>query len=56
MSDEEWIWQFRKPAKQTYDDLDDHLVTARESRCIKMATVGLWVNSRSPDTYWSDAI
>mgnify|MGYP006280485319 FL=1 len=24
MSDDEWTWQFRKPAKQTYDNLDDH--------------------------------
>jgi mRNA interferase RelE/StbE len=24
MSDDGWTWQFRKPAKQTYDDLDDH--------------------------------
>jgi mRNA interferase RelE/StbE len=23
MSDEEWVWQFRKPAKRTYDDLDE---------------------------------
>lgn len=23
MSDE-WTWQFRKPAKRAYDDLDDH--------------------------------
>ena len=22
MSNEEWSWQFRKPAKRTYDDLD----------------------------------
>ncbi len=22
MSNEEWNWQFRKPAKRTYDDLD----------------------------------
>jgi len=21
---EEWSWQFRAPAKQTYDDLDEH--------------------------------
>lgn len=24
MSDDEWSWQFRKPAKRTYDDLDEH--------------------------------
>ena len=24
MSDNDWTWQFRKPAKQTYEDLDDH--------------------------------
>lgn len=24
MSDEEWTWQFRVPAKRTYDDLDEH--------------------------------
>ena len=24
MSDDEWAWQFRKPAKRTYDDLDAH--------------------------------
>ena len=24
MSDNEWRWQFRTPAKRTYDDLDEH--------------------------------
>lgn len=24
MSDEGWRWQFRKPAKRAYDDLDTH--------------------------------
>jgi len=24
MSEEAWTWQFRTPAKRTYDDLDDH--------------------------------
>jgi len=24
MSDDEWSWQFRTPAKRTYDDLDEH--------------------------------
>jgi len=24
MSDDEWSWQFRAPAKRTYDDLDTH--------------------------------
>jgi hypothetical protein len=24
MSDEGWRWQFRKPAKRTYDELDTH--------------------------------
>lgn len=24
MSNEEWTWQFRTPAKRTYDDLDEH--------------------------------
>jgi len=26
-SEEDWSWQFRKPAKRTYDDLDDHART-----------------------------
>lgn len=24
MSDDDWSWQFRAPARRTYDDLDDH--------------------------------
>ena len=24
MSDDEWSWQFRTPAKRTYDKLDEH--------------------------------
>jgi mRNA interferase RelE/StbE len=24
MSEGEWTWRFRTPAKRTYDDLDDH--------------------------------
>lgn len=24
MSDDEWTWQFRTPAKRSYDDLDEH--------------------------------
>ncbi|WP_256288330.1 type II toxin-antitoxin system RelE family toxin [Halobellus inordinatus] len=24
MSDDDWTWEFKKPAKRTYDDLDEH--------------------------------
>ena len=24
MSEDEWSWEFKKPAKRTYDDLDEH--------------------------------
>ena len=47
MGSEEWSWQFRTPAKRTYDDLDEH---AQRRLTDKLDEI---VNDRwrSPDDY-----
>jgi len=47
MSDEEWRWQFRTPAKRTYDDLDEHAQTRITDKLDEIVT-DRW---RDPDDY-----
>lgn len=47
MSDEEWNWQFRKPAKRTYDDLDKHAQDRITDKLDEIVT-DQW---RDPDDY-----
>lgn len=47
MSDKDWTWEFRTPAKRTYDNLDDH---AQDRLTDKLDDI---VNDRwrTPDEY-----
>ena len=47
MSDEEWTWQFRKPAKRTYDRLDPHAQDRMTDKLDEIVT-DQW---REPDAY-----
>jgi len=47
MSDEDWRWQFRKPAKRTYDDLDTHAQDRITDKLDEIVT-DQW---RDPDDY-----
>ena len=47
MSDEEWTWQFRTPAKRTYDKLDEHAQTRITDKLDEIVT-DRW---RDPDDY-----
>jgi mRNA-degrading endonuclease RelE of RelBE toxin-antitoxin system len=47
MSDEGWRWQFRKPAKRTYDDLDTHAQDRITDKLDEIVT-DRW---RDPDDY-----
>lgn len=44
---EEWIWQFRTPAKRTYDDLDAHAQDRITDKLDEIVT-DQW---RDPDDY-----
>jgi len=47
MSDGEWKWQFRTPAKRTYDDLDEHAQDRITDKLDEIVT-DQW---RDPDDY-----
>lgn len=47
MSDDEWTWQFRAPAKRTYDDLDGHARDRITDKLDEIVT-NQW---RDPDDY-----
>ena len=47
MSDEAWTWQFRAPAKRTYDDLDAHARDRITDKLDEIVT-DQW---REPDAY-----
>ncbi len=47
MSDGEWTWQFRAPAKRSYDDLDSHAQTRITDKLDEIVT-DQW---RTPDEY-----
>ena len=41
MSDDDaWTWQFRPPAKATYDELDDHAKTRITDKLDEIVTSG----------------
>lgn len=44
---EEWRWQFRRPAKRTYDDLDEHAQNRITDKLDEIVT-DRW---RDPDDY-----
>lgn len=46
-SDGEWTWQFRKPAKRAYDDLDEHARNRITDKLDEIVT-DQW---RTPDDY-----
>lgn len=47
MGDDEWSWQFRAPAKRTYDDLDAHAQERITDKLDEIVT-DRW---RTPDDY-----
>ena len=47
MSEQEWTWQFRTPAKRTYDDLDAHARDRITDKLDEIVT-DQW---RDPDDY-----
>jgi mRNA-degrading endonuclease RelE of RelBE toxin-antitoxin system len=49
-SEDDWSWQFRKPAKRTSDDLDDHARTRITDKLDEIVH-DQW---REPDDYLRD--
>lgn len=47
MSDDDWTWQFRAPAKRAYDDLDEHARNRITDKLDEIVT-DRW---RDPDDY-----